>query len=190
MGKESFMDTDASILDSFLNAAEAKVQDKARQRKEKLQAQHGKNYEDFERELQPVIRALQTLPPRPGDIVIVKEAPDALGFTIDYMSDGPKGPLRESFIYDFFSGANNYTMHKVGTLYESKNGFGSGGPSMLPKTFADARNELASWIAEKIPHRLPELRAITRAPKEDDDMELDRSIKTGGTIKLKAAGNT
>lgn len=182
------MDTDASIVDSFLSVAEAKLEDKIRIRRATLQKTHGKAFEDYERELLPVVEAIAALADRSGSIVNVVEPENDIGFAITLLHETAEGPASARFTYSFIGARNPNCPHKIDLYHESKAGSGSYGGYNPPKTFADVRTQLADWLVQKMPDRVKELRAIARSMTDDDDMELDRSIKTGGTIKLKTVG--
>jgi hypothetical protein len=179
------MNTDASIVDSFLSAAESKAEDAKRRRDEKLKAAHGSHFAEYERELRPVLEALAALPPRTGDVLTVRFAPESLSFSIEQLTDTREGPAREILKYEFSGGAEGGGVHRIGFRQETKTRYGNTSPDARPETFEAVRDLLAAWIAEKIPHRLSELRAIARN-MNDGDMQLSRNIKTAGPLKLKA----
>lgn len=182
------MNTDASIVDCFLTAAEAKAEEKKQARRDALRETYGSAAGDYERELQPVVTALAALPARSGGTLCVHESTDEIGFTISLQGETRRGPMRRSFEYSFHAEQDAPATHKISLGYKSDIRSGHHRPDTQPETFADVRLLLADWIAENLPQRLSELRDIA-AKMNDADMELSRSIRTGGTIKLKPAGN-
>lgn len=171
---KSFLEAADEIAGSAAREAAAEEQLQRALLKKKL----GRIVDDYERELEPLIKAIALLPEKDGGKFEIKNAAHrSSSVSMDVQVIYRQGGTTSGFKLDALTtigGEDRFTLTVEPLPQQVKND--------SKATFAEVRKALAYWFATVAPERLPELQDIMIP---DRSVALGRDMKASSPLRLK-----
>ena len=174
---KSFLEAADEVAGSAAREAASEEQLQRAQLKKKL----GRIVDDYERELEPLVKAIGLLPEKDGGTFEIKNAAHrrssvSMNVEVIYSKSG-KGGSFELDAMTTVEGTDQFSLQAKPLPDRIKNDASA--------TFTEVRKALAYWFATVAPDRLPELQDIMLP---DRSVVLGRDMKASAPLRLKQHG--
>ncbi|MEZ0259387.1 MAG: hypothetical protein ACAH80_00155 [Alphaproteobacteria bacterium] len=164
--------------DEIAGAAEREAAAQEKQQRAALKAKLGRIVDDYERELEPLVKAIGMLPAKDGGRFEIKNAAHrGSSVSMDVQVLYTQGGKTSGFKIDAMTtidGEDRFSLTVEPLPPQIKNDASA--------AFAQVRKGLAYWFATVAPERLPELKDIMMP---DTSMALGRDMKASSPLRLK-----